>query len=74
MRKKLLSLCCAFLLMAGSVVAFTGEVQAEEESRPMIDGSYLIQEDESVDWIFKGGAFGTRPFLRRRQYDRFACC
>ncbi len=54
MRKKLLSLCCAFLLMAGSVVAFTGEVQAEEgESRPMIDGSYLIQEDESVRYDTK---------------------
>lgn len=51
MRKKILSLCCGLLLMAGSVMAFTGEVQAEEgKLRPMIDGSYLIQEDESVGY------------------------
>lgn len=54
MRKKILSLCCGLLLMAGSVVAFTGEVQAEEgKLRPMIDGSYLIQEKESVGYDTK---------------------
>lgn len=51
MRKKLLSLCCALLLMAGLMGIPVSEVQAEE--RPMIDGSYLIQEDESIQYDTK---------------------
>lgn len=51
MRKKILSLCYAFLLMAGLMGVSVNEVQAEE--RPMIDGSYLIHEDESIGYATK---------------------
>lgn len=46
MRKKILSLCCAFLLLAGLVGVSANEVQAEE--RPMIDGSYLTHDREAI--------------------------
>lgn len=51
MRKKLLSLCCAFLLMTGLIGVSVNEVRAEEQ--PMIDGSYLTQEQESVGYATK---------------------
>ena len=51
MRKKLISLSCARLLMAGLLGISTSQVQAEE--RPMIDGSYLIREEESVGYDTK---------------------
>nr|WP_106789309.1 DUF6147 family protein [Massilistercora timonensis] len=51
MRKKLISLSCALLLMAGLLGISTSQVQAED--RPMIDGSYLIREKESVGYDTK---------------------
>ena len=45
MKKKILSLCCAFLLTAGLFGISYGEVRAEQ---PMIDGSYLTHEEEAV--------------------------
>ena len=45
MKKKILSLCCALLLMAGLFGISYGEVRAEQ---PMIDGSYLTHEEESI--------------------------
>ena len=51
MRKKLISLCCALLLMVGLLGISTSQVQAED--RPMIDGSYLIREKESVGYDTK---------------------
>ena len=46
MRKKIISLCCAFLLLGGLFGISSSEVQAEEQA--MIEGSYLIQEEESI--------------------------
>lgn len=51
MRKKLISLSCALLLMAGLLGISTSQVQAED--RPMIDGSYLIREEKSVGYDTK---------------------
>lgn len=51
MRKKLISLSCALLLMAGLLGISTSQVQAED--RPMIDGSYLIHENESIGYDTK---------------------
>ncbi|MEF2805906.1 MAG: DUF6147 family protein [Massilistercora timonensis] len=45
MKKKILSLCCALLLTAGLFGISYGEVRAEQ---PMIDGSYLTHEEESI--------------------------
>lgn len=45
MKKKILSLCCALLLMAGLFGISYGEVRAEQ---PMIDGSYLTHKEEAV--------------------------
>ena len=52
MKKKILSLCCALLLMAGLFGVSFNEVKAEE-GRPMIDGSYLTHEDESIGYDTK---------------------
>lgn len=52
MKRKILSLCCALLLMAGLFGVSLKEAKAEEE-RPMIDGSYLTQEEESVGYDTK---------------------
>ena len=52
MKRKILSLCCALLLMAGLFGVSLNEAKAEEE-RPMIDGSYLIHEEESVGYDTK---------------------
>lgn len=46
MRKKIISLCCALLLMAGLMGLPVSEVQAEEQL--MIDGSYLTNEEEAT--------------------------
>lgn len=46
MKKKILSLCCALLLTAGLFGISSKDAQAEE--RPMIDGSYLTHEEESI--------------------------
>ena len=46
MRKKIISLCCAFLLLGGLFGISSSEVQAEEQA--MIEGSYLTQEKESI--------------------------
>lgn len=51
MRKKLISLSCALLLVAGLLGISTSQVQAED--RPMIDGSYLIREEKSVGYDTK---------------------
>ena len=51
MKRKILSLCCALLLMAGLFGVSLNEAKAEE--RPMIDGSYLTQEEESVGYDTK---------------------
>lgn len=45
MKKKILSLCCALLLTAGLFGISYEEVRAEQ---PMIDGSYLTHEEESI--------------------------
>lgn len=45
-------MCCALLLMAGLFGVSLKEAKAEEE-RPMIDGSYLTQEEESVGYDTK---------------------
>ena len=52
MKRKILSLCCALLLMAGLFGVSLNEAKAEEE-RPMIDGSYLTHEEESVGYDTK---------------------
>ena len=52
MKKKILSLCCAILLMAGLFGVSFNEVKAEE-GQPMIDGSYLTHEDESIGYDTK---------------------
>lgn len=52
MKRKVLSLCCALLLMAGLFGVSLNEAKAEEE-RPMIDGSYLTHEEESVGYDTK---------------------
>ena len=52
MKRKILSLCCTLLLMAGLFGVSLGEAKAEED-RPMIDGSYLTHEEESVGYDTK---------------------
>ncbi|HIW83935.1 MAG TPA: hypothetical protein H9873_06410 [Candidatus Dorea gallistercoris] len=52
MKRKILSLCCALLLMAGLFGVSLNEAKAEEE-RPVIDGSYLTHEEESVGYDTK---------------------
>ena len=52
MKRKILSLCCALLLMAGLFGVSLNEAKAAEE-RPMIDGSYLTHEEESVAYDTK---------------------
>lgn len=52
MKRKILSLCCALLLTAGLFGVSLSEVKAEE-ARPMIDGSYLTHEEESVGYDTK---------------------
>lgn len=52
MRQKIISLCCAFALIFG--MAVVAEVPAKAASDvPMLDGSYLIHEDESVGYTEK---------------------
>ena len=45
-------MCCALLLMAGLFGVSLNEAKAEEE-RPVIDGSYLTHEEESVGYDTK---------------------
>ena len=49
MRKKIVSLCYAALLIAGLAGVSAPEVRAED-ARPVIDGSYLTHEEESVGY------------------------
>lgn len=52
MRRRLLSFCCTLTMLAGIVVASTVDSQAASEG-PMIDGSYLTHDDESVGYDTK---------------------
>lgn len=52
MSRKLLSLCCALALVAGMMGVSATEARASEE-QPMIDGSYLTHDDESVGYDTK---------------------
>lgn len=49
MRRRLLSFCCALMLMAGITVISAVDSQASEE-RTMLDGSYLTHDKESVGY------------------------
>ncbi len=52
MSRKLLSLCCALALVAGMMGVSATTARASEE-QPMIDGSYLTHDDESVGYDTK---------------------
>lgn len=52
MKKRLLSLCCILILAAGMVVIPVFDSEASSEL-PMIDGSYLTYDDESVGYDTK---------------------
>ena len=52
MRKKLLSLGCILILMASMLTICKINVQASSEL-PMIDGSYLTHDDESIGYDTK---------------------
>lgn len=52
MKRKLLSLCCTFVLVASMVAVSAVDSQASSEE-PMIDGSYLTHDDESVGYDTK---------------------
>ncbi len=52
MRRRLLYFCCTLIMLAGIVVASTVDSQAASE-KPMIDGSYLTHDDESVGYDTK---------------------
>lgn len=58
MKQKILSLCCVLALVAGMALAPTVETNASEETQPsgempMIDGSYLTHEKESIGYDTK---------------------
>lgn len=48
MRKRIISVCLAMLLMMGLTITAEFPSKANEESKPMLDGSYLTLEDEST--------------------------
>lgn len=52
MKRKLLSLCCTFALIASMAAVSALDSQASSEE-PMIDGSYLTHDDESVGYDTK---------------------
>ncbi len=52
MKRRLLSLSCTLLLMLGIISVVTIDSYASEEM-PMIDGSYLTHDDESVGYDTK---------------------
>ncbi len=52
MKRRLLSLFCTFAMLAGIVVISTVDGQAASDE-PMIDGSYLTHDDESVGYDTK---------------------
>ena len=51
MKKRIVSLCCAFVLALGMLIVPEKNVQAEDTK--VLDGSYLIQEDESIGYDTK---------------------
>ena len=51
MKKRIVSLCCAFVLPLGMLIVPEKNVQAEDTK--VLDGSYLIQEDESIGYDTK---------------------
>lgn len=52
MKRKLLSLCCSLLVLAGMIVVTAVDSQASSD-QPMIDGSYLTHDNESVGYDTK---------------------
>lgn len=49
MRKKVLSVCCAFLLLLSMLLISVNDTQAASGD-PILDGSYLTHEGESVGY------------------------
>lgn len=49
MKKKVLSVCCAFMLVIGMLLISTNSVQAASED-PILDGSYLTHDGESIGY------------------------
>ncbi len=52
MKRRLLSLCCALILVAGMLFIPAIDSQAAEE-QPIIDGSYLTEDKESLGYDTK---------------------
>lgn len=52
MRRRLLSLCCTLVFLAGMVTVSAVDSQAASDE-PMIDGSYLTHDEESVGYDTK---------------------
>ncbi len=58
MKQKILSLCCVLALVAGIALAPSANTKAAEDTQPsgevpMIDGSYLTHEQESIGYDTK---------------------
>ena len=51
MKKRIVSMCCAVVLALGMLIVPEKNVQAEDTK--VLDGSYLIQEDESIGYDTK---------------------
>lgn len=49
MRKKVLSVCCAFLLLLSMLLISVNDTQAASDD-PILDGSYLTHDEESIGY------------------------
>lgn len=49
MKKKVLSVCCAFLLLLSMLLISVNDTQAASDD-PILDGSYLTHDEESVGY------------------------
>ena len=49
MRKKVLSVCCTFLLVLGMLLTSAKSAQAASDD-PILDGSYLTHDEESIGY------------------------
>ena len=52
MKRRLLSLCCVLILIAGMLLIPVIDSQAAEQ-QSVIDGSYLTNDDESIGYDTK---------------------
>ena len=49
MKKKVLSMCCTFLLLISMLLISVNDIQAASDD-PILDGSYLTHDEESVGY------------------------